>query len=65
MDSSLFIVIAMSVATFDITKSKDEDGHDIEPLHEYVPGLIRSVYVYVLFSNVAHTNALALHSQSS
>lgn len=33
----------MSVAVFDITKSKDELGNDIEPLHEYVPGLIAFV----------------------
>lgn len=40
-DSSLFIAIAMSVAVFDICKSKDKFGNDVEPLHEYVSGLIR------------------------
>lgn len=42
-DSSLFIVIAMSVAVFNITKAKDKLGNDIEPLYDYVPGLIMSV----------------------
>lgn len=32
----------MSVAVFDICKSKDEFGNDVEPLYEYVSGLIRS-----------------------
>lgn len=40
-DSSLFIAIAMSVAVFDICKLKDKFGNDVEPLHEYVSGLIR------------------------
>lgn len=34
----------MSVAVFDFTKSKDELGNDIEPLHEYVPGVIAFVF---------------------
>lgn len=50
-DISLYIAIAMSVAVFDITKSKDELGNEIEPLHEYVPGLI----AYVLLSPNAGT----------
>lgn len=42
-DSSLFIAIAMTVAVFNIKKAKDEAGHDIEPLCEYTPGIIRCV----------------------
>lgn len=42
-DSTLYIVIAMTVATFDISKAKDALGNDIEPLREYVTGTIRCV----------------------
>lgn len=33
----------MSVAVFNIAKLKDASGANIEPLHEYVPGVIRCV----------------------
>lgn len=33
----------MSVTVFDFTNSKDELSNDIEPLHEYVPGVIFSI----------------------
>lgn len=39
-DSSMFITIAMLVATFHIGKAQDEFGRDIEPDHEYKPGII-------------------------
>lgn len=39
-DSSMFIAIAMLVATFCIGKAQDEFGRDIEPDHEYKPGII-------------------------
>lgn len=38
---SLFLAIAMSTAVFNITKAKDASGKEIEPIHEYLPGLIR------------------------
>lgn len=38
---SLFLAIAMSTAVFNITKAKDVSGKEIEPIHEYLPGLIR------------------------
>jgi len=37
--NSLFIAIAMSIAVFDISKAKDENGKEIEPVHEYQAGL--------------------------
>lgn len=37
----------MSVAVFNIAKSKDAFGANIEPLHEYVPGVIRCVVSFV------------------
>lgn len=36
-------MITMSVAVFDISKVKDKLGNDIEPLYDYVSGLIMSV----------------------
>lgn len=39
-DNSMFITIAMLVATFDIRKAKDEYGNDIAPDCEY-HGVIR------------------------
>ncbi|KAJ6579965.1 cytochrome P450 [Mycena vulgaris] len=38
--SSLWITIASLLATFDIQKAVDEYGKEIEPSHEYFPGLI-------------------------
>lgn len=40
-DSSMFITIVMLVAAFDIAKAQDELGHDIEPVREYKPGIVR------------------------
>lgn len=40
-DNNLYLAVAMSIAVFNITKSKDACGNDIEPLHEYVGGVIR------------------------
>lgn len=42
-ESTLFIAIAMTAASFDISKAKDESGQEIEPVHEYTPGLLRQV----------------------
>lgn len=33
----------MTAASFDISKAKDESGQEIEPVHEYTPGLLRQV----------------------
>ncbi|KAJ6548198.1 cytochrome P450, partial [Mycena vulgaris] len=38
--SSLWITIASILATFDIKKAVDDNGNEIEPAHEYFPGLI-------------------------
>ena len=37
----MFITVAMTVAAFNILKAKDESGREIEPVHEFTPGLIR------------------------
>lgn len=42
-ETSLFIAIAMNVAVFDISKSKDNYGHEIEPTCDFLPGMIRYV----------------------
>lgn len=40
----------MSVAVFNIARSKDASGADIKPLHEYVPGFIRYIqYLAAVF----------------
>lgn len=39
-DSSLFITIAMLVASFNIAKAQDENGRDIEPDYLYKPGIV-------------------------
>jgi len=39
-EASMFIVIAMSVAAFDIRKLKDVDGRDIEPSMEFTAGFL-------------------------
>ena len=31
----------MSAAVFNIAKAKDKHGNEIEPVHDYVPGVIR------------------------
>jgi len=41
---SMFIAIAMSLATFNIYKKKDANGHYIEPQVEYTTGVIRYVF---------------------
>lgn len=45
---SLFLAIAASTAVFNISKAKDVSGKEIEPLHEYLHGLIRQVNVAVI-----------------
>ena len=40
-DNSLFIAVAMSAAVFNIGKAKDQYGNEIEPVHDYVSGVIR------------------------
>ena len=42
-DNTLFIAIAMMLATFDISKAKDESGREIEPDCFYTPGVVRFV----------------------
>lgn len=49
---SLFLAIATSTAVFNIAKAKDASGKEIEPLHEYLHGLIRQVNVVVEYSVV-------------
>jgi len=39
-DPSLFLSVAMTLAVFDITKSKDAKGCEVEPRYEYTPGVI-------------------------
>ncbi|KDQ17442.1 hypothetical protein BOTBODRAFT_172482 [Botryobasidium botryosum FD-172 SS1] len=39
-DASLYIAIVYILATFDISKSKDENGVEIEPKKGYAPGLV-------------------------
>ena len=39
----MFIAIAMILATFNISKAKDENGGEIEPDCIYLPGIVRSV----------------------
>ena len=40
-ESTLYILIAMSVAAFNIAKATDATGRDIEPVREFGPGIIR------------------------
>ena len=46
-DNTLFIAIAMMLATLDISKAKDESGREIEPDCIYTPGVVRLVEYYV------------------
>ncbi|KAK6515866.1 hypothetical protein TWF281_004457 [Arthrobotrys megalospora] len=39
-DANLFLVIAKSLASFDVRKAVDSDGKDIEPVLGSVPGLV-------------------------
>ena len=39
--NSLFIVMAMVIATLDISKAKDDHGHEIEPRCDYTPNMVR------------------------
>ncbi|KAJ5594389.1 uncharacterized protein N7459_000597 [Penicillium hispanicum] len=39
-DTSLFLTIAHTIAVFDITKSTDQDGKEIDPPVEFTPGLL-------------------------
>lgn len=39
-DSSLYLTFAQSLATFDIRKSLDKGGKEIEPTHEFESGII-------------------------
>ena len=39
----MFIAIAMILATFNISKAKDENGSEIEPDCTYLPGIVRFV----------------------
>ena len=39
----MFITVAMTVAAFNILKAKDENGREIEPVHEFTAGVIRQV----------------------
>ena len=34
----------MSAAVFNIAKAKDQYGNEIEPIHDYVSGVIRYFY---------------------
>ena len=45
---SLFISTLMILATFNISKARDENGRVIEPDRVYQPGTIRSVFVLPL-----------------
>jgi len=38
--SSVWIAVASILATFDITKAVADDGKEIEPTHEYFPGMV-------------------------
>lgn len=40
-DPSVFLSVAMTLAVFDISKFKDEQGNVVEPVYEYTPGIIR------------------------
>lgn len=42
-ENSLFIAIAMTVAAFDISKTRDSTGREVDPVHEYGYGIIRQV----------------------
>ena len=41
--NSLFIVMATVIATLDISKAKDDHGHEIEPQCDYTPSMVRYV----------------------
>ena len=45
-DSSLFLQIAMTTATFNIRRARDKTGNEIIPVHECLPGIIRYVSFY-------------------
>ncbi|KAJ6548207.1 cytochrome P450, partial [Mycena vulgaris] len=45
--SSLWITITSILATFDIKKAVDDKGNEIEPAHEYFPGLISTPLPFV------------------
>lgn len=47
-DSSIFIAIAMSLASFNISKARDDSGKEIDPILEFTPGVIRSVPLILL-----------------
>ncbi|KAJ7625703.1 cytochrome P450 [Roridomyces roridus] len=38
--SSIWIVVASMLATFDISKAVDAEGRVVEPTYEYIPGLV-------------------------
>ncbi|KAJ7610063.1 cytochrome P450 [Roridomyces roridus] len=38
--SSIWITIASVLAVFDIAKGRDEEGNEIEPVHDYISGVI-------------------------
>ncbi|KAJ7693215.1 cytochrome P450 [Mycena rosella] len=42
--SSLMITIASILTTMDIKKARDENGEEVQPSHEYFPGLVSSVF---------------------
>ena len=46
--NSLFIVMATVIATLDISKAKDDHGHEIEPQCDYTPSMVRYVFQYML-----------------
>ncbi|KAH0006076.1 putative cytochrome P450, partial [Aureobasidium melanogenum] len=39
-DASLFLVIAQSLAVFDINKKVDKEGKVVEPVHEFMGGTV-------------------------
>lgn len=41
--NSIWIVAASILAAFSISKAVDADGVDIEPVVEYLPGIVRYV----------------------
>ena len=45
-DSSLFLQIAMTTATFNIRRARDKVGNEIIPINECLPGIIRYISFY-------------------
>ena len=41
--SAVWIAVASLLAVFDIKKATDENGNAIEPIHEYISGIVTCV----------------------